>query len=171
MIEQWFPGIAFTQNIHPLLVHFPIAIWLTAWLFWGLGLVRSNDRLHEVGLWLLALGTLGGVLALGSGYLAADGLGHDSPGHDLVHNHRDYMVTTTILAVLTMAVAFSLRRLSKKRWRALVFGLLTATIVVLGLGADRGGELVFRYGVGVRRESPPVSSPHQHGGHSGGDHH
>lgn len=38
---------------------------------------------------------------------------------------------------------------------------------VMTIGADRGAELVFRYGIGVAGEAPPHSDGHDH---SHGDH-
>ena len=37
-MEVLFPGLSSALNVHPLFVHFPIVLWLTALLFWGLAL-------------------------------------------------------------------------------------------------------------------------------------
>ena len=50
--------------------------------------------------WVLAQATSrieSPTVAAISGYRAADRLGHDSPGYEFVHEHRNFMVATTIV--------------------------------------------------------------------------
>ena len=44
-------------------------------------------------------GTVGAIVSLATGYLATWSMGHDAPGHDVIHIHRNWMIATTILAV------------------------------------------------------------------------
>ncbi len=69
-----FRGVQDLQNLHPLFVHYPIAfltasfpIYLLAWIF-------RNQSLELVGLWLLALGTLGAGAAAYTGWSAGEGV-------------------------------------------------------------------------------------------------
>ncbi len=52
-MEVLFPGLSSALNVHPLFVHFPIVLWLTALLFWGLALWLEREVLWDVGRWLL----------------------------------------------------------------------------------------------------------------------
>ena len=161
-MESILPGINAAPNIHPVFVHFPIALWLAALLFWLLAVVRRDDDVWRFGRWLLYLGTLGALAAVASGYLATEAMGHDAPGHDLVHVHRDIMLVASGLAALTAGAAFAWRHSAsaKVRWGQLA--LLLATVVVMTLGADRGAELVFRHGIGTAGDQPAASAPHDH---------
>ena len=100
-METLLPGLFSAPNIHPMLVHFPIALWLTALLFWGLSFLSKGDSLFKVGRWLLYLGTLGAVATVFTGYQATSMMGHDAPGHELVHTHRNFMIVASILAAVT----------------------------------------------------------------------
>lgn len=73
-MEHILPGINAAPNIHPLFVHFPIALWLAALLFWIVALAKKNDELWRFGRWLLYLGTIGGLAAVATGFLAPDPL-------------------------------------------------------------------------------------------------
>lgn len=166
------PGLDAAPNLHPMLVHFPLALWLTALAFWGGSAVTGNKALWKAGTWCLALGTLGGIASVATGFLGTNAMGHDSPGHSLIHVHRNFMVATTVLATAVTGLAL---------WRreppdGLRWGLLAAlglTTAVMTVGADRGAELVYRYGVGVLNESPPEAASHDHkdGGHGTDGHH
>ena len=162
MLDALLSGLTNSPNVHPVFVHFPVALWLVAAGAWLLWLFRRDESLWRFGRWSLRIGLLGAVAAIVSGYLAADAMGHHSPGHDLVHTHRDWMLWASGLALLT-AIADHLvcRRLDRiSRASLVVMGLVTA--VVLIIGADRGGELVFRYSIGTAGEPLPASDGHDH---------
>jgi uncharacterized membrane protein len=137
-----------------MFVHFPIALWLSALLFWGLALFRAREDLWAAGRWLLYLGLVGALAAVGTGLWAADQMGHDAPGHDLVHTHRNWMLLTSAVGLVTTAAAFLTRGRATPRVRWLLFGMLLVTGGLTTLGADRGALLVFRYGVGTQVERP-----------------
>lgn len=67
-MRDLLPGLYGAPNIHPRVVHFPIALWLSALLFWALAVVRKQDDLWRVGRWLLYLGTVGGLVAVAVGF-------------------------------------------------------------------------------------------------------
>jgi uncharacterized membrane protein len=166
--------VAGTLPLHPMLVHFPIVLWLTAFAFTAFSLLRDHDEAWRAGVWLHILGTVGGLFTIVSGYLAAEQLGHDSPGHDLVHGHRDLMLVTMGVAVLASGIALWVDRREKRSWRWMVMGLLGVVSLLTVLGADRGAQLVYRYGMGVMSETieAPDATQDQDGGHGddGGGH-
>ncbi|MBF0590077.1 MAG: hypothetical protein HQL53_13225, partial [Magnetococcales bacterium] len=81
--------------IHPMAVHLPIAYLLTAVLFELIRTVTGNERAKVFAEWMIYLGALSAMVAVGAGFVAAETLGHDSPGHDLVHVHRNIMIGMT----------------------------------------------------------------------------
>ena len=100
MLDALLSGLTNSPNVHPVFVHFPVALWLVAAGAWLLWLFRRDESLWRFGRWSLRMGLLGAVAAIVSGYLAADAMGHHSPGHDLVHTHRDWMLWASGLALL-----------------------------------------------------------------------
>ena len=178
-MENLLPGLMAAENYHPLVVHFPIAFWVAASFAWVFSVVLKIDKVWEFGLWLQIAAVLSAGLAIGFGFWATDAMGHDSPGHDLVHVHRDWMIYSSIVSALLTCVAFWKR----KEKGAVRLYLLIASLLVLtatSLGADRGAELVYSYGMGVAKTPPKhESTPHSHGSesskasddhHGGGDH-
>ena len=144
-------------NIHPALVHFPLVLMLLAWGAQTLAWISHKEQWQRNADLLLILTAVAALITAATGYWAADQLGHETPGHEMVHAHRDVMVSFTILAVLT-ALLLLLKRLKAAWLRWLIFTILTAILI---LGADRGAGLVFRYGMGVKMVT---SSAHEEGG-------
>ena len=171
-LDELLPGLDAAKHLHPLFVHFPLALWLTATAFWGVGAWRKRDDLFSMGSWLLYLGVAAGVVALATGLLASDQIGHDAAGHDLVHVHRNWMLAASGLALATAIAAFATRakRSASRRWS--LFAAMLVTNVVVMLGADRGALLVFGHGIGVSdtasHESGGSDAAHDdgHEGHS-----
>ena len=166
-MNELLPGLSHAPNIHPLVVHFPVALWPAALLFAVVGAWRGRDDLFKVGRWLAYLGMIGAALAVATGFLATAEMGHDAPGHDLVHVHRDFMIVASILGLVTTILFAALRKRQSKAVQWTLVAALSLSVVVMTLGADRGAALVFQYGVGTSQEQPPATV-HQH---EGGDDH
>lgn len=155
-MDLLFPGMAILKNnVHPLMIHFPIAFFLGALAMEGMAVVR-DEKFHFVATWMLYLGTLSALIALPTGFIAADMIaatdprGHDAPGHDFIHVHRDWMVATTLFGTVLSVYLFWIN--ASKRWISQRWGLLLGLGVLsllVAMGADRGGRLVFEFGTGV----------------------
>jgi uncharacterized membrane protein len=159
--SEWLPGIAAMANVHPLFVHFPIAL-LSAFVAVeaGAGLLRRADWRVAASA-LLYLGTLGAVCAVVAGLQAAESVPHGEAVHDILERHEIFGFT-----VLTLAILLSAWR----GWRGARFGrferavhFLAALLMVglITLGADLGGLMVYGHGVGVRAIDADTGH-HQH---------
>ncbi len=163
---DFLPGMNSAMNLHPMFVHFPIALIMTALLVDIMGLVLKKEQYGTFVRLLLNLGAVSAVVALYFGYQASDALGHDAPGHDFVHEHRDVMLWFTWLTV-GAAIAFHFLKMQKAViFRVAVLVVLSALLVV---GSDRGARLVYQYGMGVNMMDMSAGEGGDHG--AGPDHH
>lgn len=172
MMQHLFPGLSEMPNAHPYFVHFPIVLLPTALLFWVLAVVFRRDDLFRFGSWLLCLGILSAAVAVATGLWAMDRMGHDFPGHDLVHVHRDFMLVASALAALAAIAAFFARNTRRRLVRGMLSAGLLAAVLVAALGADRGARLVYVHGIGTRKavheekSPPPVTEKESPRGHT-----
>ena len=143
------PGFADMANIHPLIVHFPIAM-LTSFLILELfATVTKNERVHIASSWMLYVGTLGALATVVAGFLAASTVSHGSAVHEIIGSHKQLG-----LSVLGLSVILTVWRLvSRERLSGMALALnITLAVIMVGLltmGADLGGQMVYKYGVGV----------------------
>lgn len=170
MIETLFPGLAALPNMHPLLVHFPIAFFYGALVMEGAAVLYS-ERLHIAATWMLYLGTLSAIVTLSTGFsamnaFAAAGLqGHSGPDDAYIHVHRNWMVAVTLVAIVLALYLFWINRRQlwvSQHWR-LLSGLAVLAALV-ALGADRGARLVFEFGIGVNPRIINVTTQESHHG-------
>lgn len=136
------------ESLHPLLVHFPVALLLTATSLDVLALLLKAPSLHRIALWNLALGVVGAAAAVLSG-LQAEAVGkHSFEIWQVMELHKRLGFTTLILG--STAVSWRIAKQDQLTPRArLVTMLLEAAFVgTICWGAHLGGRLVYELGVG-----------------------
>lgn len=150
-------------EVHPMLVHFPLAFLLGGVALDLYGWWRGSPGATRVATGLLVAGVLTGLLTMAAGWLALETVpAHTSEAHELMAWHM-YL---QIAAVGLFAVAAYLRW---RRWDAppgwwpRVVGWVAA--VALTVGAGVGGYLVYHGGAGVvpRLLADWVKVEHGHG--------
>ena len=135
------PILRFAGRLHPLVVHFPIALLLVAAL---LQLPRGKRPPSDTVRVLTNLGALSAVVAAGAGWLYAEGDPLGSSVADQLFWHRWTGVAAAVLAVVTAWLGRRAARSEEPSGAFLCASLLTAGLV--GGGAHLGGELVYGEG-------------------------
>ncbi|MBC7698601.1 MAG: DUF2231 domain-containing protein [Bacteroidia bacterium] len=157
-------------NFHPIVVHFPIALTIIAFL---LSIAAYARRSHPISaqlaaaghftLWIAAIGATTAVLF---GWLAYNSVNHDDAGHAAMLLHRSWAVPTAIGLILLAswdAWKYRVNELISVPMLFVLF-LLSQSIAVTGW---LGGEVVYRHGIGVlslpASEGAGHSHHHEHG--------
>lgn len=176
-ISQWLPGLGSMPNLHPLFVHFPIAL-LGAFLFAQLLAFLFNREGSKIAAdWLLYLGTLGTVAAAIAGLFASQTVAHENIVHSIMMEHRNMGLNAAALALLlSLLRLFSGRVLT--RFGHISHLLLGGWIFFYIIrGADLGGMMVYQHGVGIQtvnatqiRRNLSQRTQQQHGHSHGGGH-
>lgn len=141
-----------TQLLHPMIVHFPIALLIVGLLADAIGLFSKKEFYSKAGFYLLILGTLGVLAAYFSGDLAGEGVTEAGPLKQALENHEE----AAELSVWLMAAAALLRItfvIIKKYAGILKWGAFTLFLIgVLSIARTGyyGGELVFKHAAGVQ---------------------
>jgi uncharacterized membrane protein len=156
MLEILLPGVQHLQNIHPLVVHFPIAFLVGAAFFYILAWIFTNDKLAFTAFLLLLLGTLSASAAVGTGLYAEDGvMVSRSVREHLLDHHEDMMLATLgISIVLTIWALF--KRPFPNKGRSLFILLFLIMLGMMSFGADYGARMVYDYNAGGSACSQPI---------------
>lgn len=150
-------------NLHPAVVHFPIACLPLALAFDGMGLILRRQRwLAQAATTLYVAGALSAWLALWAGERAADGLvGVPAAVQPRIGQHSDWAhyAWYALIAVAAVRLVIELRPRLKGH-RGAKLGALLLGLVALGLlgkAADLGGALVYEHGLAVKLPEPTAS--------------
>ena len=156
MLETLLPGLQHLQNIHPMVVHFPIAFLIGAALFYVLALVTKSEKLAVTAFMLLILGTISAAAAVGTGLYAEDGvMVSKSVRAHLLETHEKLMLTTLGMGVVLAVWAF-LGRPFPKKGRLFFILLFLVSLGVMSVGADYGARMVYDYNAGGNACSQPI---------------
>lgn len=152
------------ETIHPLFVHFPIALLITAMALEVLGLVGRSEACRRAALWNLVLGVTGALGAVVTGRIAAATAKHSFEIHQVMTQHERAGYLVLSLAATTLAWRLATRSWQQPWVRWVGAGLLAAACAVLASGAHLGGRLVYEYGVGgsYGRSSGGIEVIHEH---------
>src|SRR3990172_9193770 len=156
MLETLLPGVQHLQNIHPLVVHFPIAFLVGAALFYGLAWLLKSDRLAFTGFMALILGALSAGVAVGTGLYAEPGVMISfSVRNHLLNPHKKFMLATLGLSIILTLWAMLAKPFPKKGRIVFLF-LFLLLLAVMTTGADYGAMMVYDYNAGGRACSQPI---------------
>ena len=161
LFSTLMPGIASLENIHPLVVHFPIALLSVFFVLDLVGTLVKKPQWRGIASAFLYIGTLAALFTVIAGLIAEDSVAHGGNIHEIMEKHEDLG-----MAILSLATALSAWRLKHKGlfqgYLNGVFLALSALLCVLiVLAADLGGLMVYQYGVAVKAV-PVTVSAHEH---------
>jgi uncharacterized membrane protein len=137
---------------HPMVVHFPLALVVTAALFLVAARLLRQERhsatLATVGTWNLCLGAMAAVFSLATGLAAVLDLHVGAAARQAISMHLKWAIFTT-LALVLLAVwrGAGVAQESRPSWVFIV--VLVAATAALVMTGYRGGQNVYQYGIGV----------------------
>ena len=135
------------SHIHPMLVHFPIALTAVGFLFEFLYLFFKNDVwLTKAGYWLLLLGTLSALVTWLSGGLFTPDM--EGMAGQVREQHAIWATITLILLLITSSIRTYITVKHKEDNRILnnlafiIYGISMISVFITG---NFGGTLVYNY--------------------------
>lgn len=156
------------ETIHPIVVHFPIALLITATFISFLAILYKSKRkeLITVLYWILLLGGISILIALFSGLYEAGRVVHNEAIHEImeVHELLGYIITGAF-SIIALWVIVRKQKIKIKELVVIAF-LLLGSSSVLVYSAYLGGKMVYEQGAGVKPMEKMMLEMH-----GGGDHH
>ncbi len=155
-------------NWHPIFVHFTVALLsLAVGLVVVTPFIKSplKEQWQIVARWTLWFGAGFAIITGLTGWYAFNTVAHDTPSHAAMTIHRNWAIATITLFLLLAAWSIWWARKSKKLGTLFVVCMVVGG-AVLASTAWRGGEVVYRYGLGVMSLPKAEGEGHDHA-HSG----
>jgi uncharacterized membrane protein len=149
-------------HLHAMLIHFPIALLLVAFLSEIISLFLKKEFFKNVAFYLLILGTLGTVAAYITGNAAGEGV-EEGPLKIPMELHEQAATITLWLAIITAIFQITLFFLKYKTTftRSIGIILFATLIAAVSRTAYLGGQLVYNHGAGVQLELPDFENATQ----------
>jgi uncharacterized membrane protein len=147
-LEHLFPA-----TIHPMVVHFTIAIVYLAGFAGVMSLfIRKGDFFVKFFLIMLVFSVLATIAAGAAGVISESYISHyPSAIHEKLHDHKQYGVFTgvfvSIALLLQLWKSFKTREKMLPSWLAVIATLIA--VVFVSMAGHLGGTLVYHFGFGV----------------------
>jgi uncharacterized membrane protein len=132
--------------VHPMLIVLPLGLFIGAVVFDGLYLWRGDSTFAAIGYWNIAGGIFGGLLAAVFGLIDWIAIPRGTRAKRIGLLHGSINVVVVVLFALAL---WSRTSADHVRPGVAVYLLEVMALVLGGVSAWLGGELVDRLGVGV----------------------
>lgn len=140
-----------TSHIHPMLVHFPIALLLVGFLFDVVFLFLKKDHcLSKAGMYLMILGTLGAGVALASGFLFTTPLTDGDIAKVYDRHKMGALFTLIIMSIATtVRIILAVKQKDETFLKWVSFGLYFLGVAAVSFTGLMGGTIVYQYLLGM----------------------
>ena len=144
------------QEVHPAIVHYPLALLPVAVGADLLGRATGSEALASVGRTLMPVAAASAIVSAVTGLVAQEEVQADGEAADLLVTHRSLN-----LGLVTLSTALAVHRVRQKESPgAGYFALALAGLGAMAYSAYLGGKMVYEHGLGVKpadglRDDPP----------------
>lgn len=139
-------------HLHPMIVHFPIALLIIGFLSDLFGLISKQKFFSTAGFYLLVLGAAGVIAAYLTGNLAGDGVTEIGSLGQALETHEGAAILT--LWLVAAAAVVRIRLVVMKKYsgilKGVAFGLFLLGVASVARTGYYGGELVYKHAAGVQ---------------------
>lgn len=145
----------FGTPLHPLLVHFPIALLILGTVTQIIAVIWKKDFFDKAALYLLAIGFVSGCAA----FLSGDGAEQFASTHwgnayqAVVRTHKIYATVTMLLFGAALGARVLIYFIKRRIFMPLVLIFCITGSITLALTGHYGGEMVY-----IQKHSTPAAS-------------
>ncbi len=141
----------FGHPIHPMLVVFPIGLYITSFVFDLVYLSTGVPFWFRMAYWTILIGLVGNVAAAIPGFLDYLTLPPNTETRQIGTYHMGIGVALAILYFANLLLReWGIVTESQRPWGVVILNLVG--VLLIGLQGWLGGELVYRHGVGLEEK-------------------
>ena len=133
-------------HLHPMVIHFPIALFIMALVFEIISLILRNRGIHEAAVYMYTAAAVLTPVVVRTGIWEAEKL---SLNHPLLDQHSKFAIWLMWCSLMSLPVLWFLKKEFTKYFRWVFIGVLLVSSILVSIAADKGGRMVYEYGVGV----------------------
>jgi len=139
-----------TSHLHPLIVHFPIALLITGFAADTIFMIYKKEPcLSKIGFYLMLAGTLGAIAAVLSGNFFTEDM--SGSVETVRETHETFANITMYLMIVTSIFRIILvkKGMAESKAGLAVYILYLAGVITVGYTGMLGGTMVFNYMIGI----------------------
>ena len=127
---------------HYLMLHFPIALFITGYIFDLLHIVLGNSLFYKFGFWNLGIGIITGLITIITGFITDNSMvGHMENPFPIWTTHGTHMITSIIIFYIIFLLRFFFQENINKKHLFIIHSL---AVLFFMHGAHIGAKLADR---------------------------
>jgi uncharacterized membrane protein len=135
-----------TSHLHPMLVHFPIALVMFGFLADLASLYFKNEAwLSKAGFYLLLFGTLSALAAWLTGIFFTSPMSDTAGEIKATHEFFAWLTLGTLIAATVIGILFRSGKMVNAKLKWFAFALYALAAVFVSITGFYGGSLVYNY--------------------------
>ena len=142
--------------IHPMVVHFPVALWTLAVAADAGGWIWRAPVFWTLSFYGQALGDVAGAAAILTGWLEFTTLARAAPAQDVAAAHMLSMCGAWLAFLVSLALRKFPPQTPATIWPT---AIAAAGWLAMAIGGWLGGKLVYHFGIGVQSLEPEAKGP------------
>ena len=133
------------EMFHYLLIHFPIALFITGYLFDLLSFFKKNIIYNTFSLWNLGMGVFWAILTIISGFITDKSLyGHMESPFPIWTTHGTHMIIASILLLTIFIIKYLKSKDKINLSLKVIIALHTLAVIFFVHGTHIGAKLADR---------------------------
>jgi nitrite reductase/ring-hydroxylating ferredoxin subunit/uncharacterized membrane protein len=160
MIKETLQGKPLKHPLHPMIVHFPISLFLLSFIL-DLASVIIGDRpaLVQAAFYSMTLGVITALLAAVPGFVDYSEIRNDNPARRIGAYHM--VLNLVVVALYALNLGFRYGDLEAPHTPVFPLILSLLAIIILSVSGYLGGMLIYDEGIGVGRHRRPFAPPRE----------
>ena len=138
------------SHLHPMMVHFPIAIITVGFLADIVYVFYKKDAcLSKMGYWLEIIGMAGAILAFGTGYFLTNPMEGEA---GIVRDRHQLFATLTLISIIIgvlFRIVVNYQKMEASNLKYLSLGIFFLSFILVSITGFLGGKLVIEFMIGL----------------------
>lgn len=136
------------EHLHPMVVHFPIALLISAFIFETGYHLFKRESLHQTAIYIYGLAVCVTPFVVWTGLLEAE---RNHLNHPVLTLHRNFALVVCWMSLISVPGLWWIHKRSTKIFKLVFLILLAVLSACVVVTAFNGGRLVYEYGIGVEQ--------------------
>ena len=140
--------MSFDINLHPIFVHFPIALFVSALGLEAASILWRKESLHQTAFHLYVLAACLAPFTVLTGWREAEELHLQ---HRILDIHRSFALLTMGGSLFSLPFLWFIQKKTPQAFRITFLLCLILIVGFITVTAYNGGRMVFEYGIGIEK--------------------
>ena len=137
-------------HLHPAIIHFPVALFITSLVFALLGVFSKKDHFYQTAFQIYLVAVVSVPFAVLTGL--SEAREHNLVSHPVFNLHKNFAFLAAGSAYVTLPILWFIKKRLPHLFKKFLIVFLVLIVTAVSIAAYNGGRLVYEYGIGTEEK-------------------